>query len=45
MQKDHAWLKEFRGMEKNLESKITGDKAYLEKLVQKNERVEKEVRR
>lgn len=32
-------------MEKGLLSKIADDKGFLEKLVQKNERVEKEVKR
>ena len=45
MQDDHTWLKEYRNMEKNLEIKIADDKAFLEKLIQKNERVEKEVKR
>ena len=45
MQKDHEWLKEFRTEEKQMETQIADDKNFLDKLVQKNERVQKEVER
>jgi len=45
MQKDHDWLKDFRSKEKQMETKIADDKNFLDKLVQKNERVQKEVER
>ena len=45
MQKDHEWLKKFRSKEKIMATEIADDQNYLEKLVQKNERVQKEVER
>nr|CAB3266388.1 structural maintenance of chromosomes protein 5-like [Phallusia mammillata] len=45
MQEDHKWLKQYRTLQKELELKHKDDVEYLDKLVQKNERVEREVKR
>ncbi|XP_026695844.2 structural maintenance of chromosomes protein 5-like [Ciona intestinalis] len=43
MLEDHKWLKDFRLMEKEMDLRRENDQVYLDKLKQKNERVEQDV--
>ena len=45
MLEDHQWLKTYRSSEKDLETKYADDKSNLEKLIQTNNAVKREVMR
>ena len=45
MLEDHIWLKNYRSSEKDLETKYADDKSNLEKLIQTNNAVKREVMR
>jgi len=45
MQDDHKWLKQYRSLEKDMEVSKNGDQEHLDKLIQKNQRLEQEAKR